>query len=56
MMDDQPEQPIGNPLITAGLMTLIFGWGIGGTAMWWMTGKEDWLLGWIITLIILMAG
>lgn len=56
MMDDQPKQPNGNPLLTAGLMTFVFGPGIGGTIMWLIMGDPVWLFGWLITLIVLLAG
>lgn len=39
-----------------GALIFVLGWGVGGTIGWWVTGKEDWLYGWVITLIFLLAG
>lgn len=38
------------------ILAFVFGWGIGGTILWWVTDNPEWLLGWVITLIIGMAG
>lgn len=38
------------------VLLFVFGWGIGGTALWWVTGNYSWLGGWVITMIIVAAG
>lgn len=37
-------------------LVFVFGWGVGGTLLWWFTDNPEWLYGWVMTVIILLAG
>jgi hypothetical protein len=38
------------------VVAILFGPGLIGTALWWYTNDPAWLFGWLITLILGLAG
>ena len=47
---------VKNILFNMFVIAFIFGPGIAGTIIWWFTGKDSWLLGWVWALIAVLAG